>query len=146
MHQIKYKSILCGEYQSLEETIFESLFCIGFIAFFIIVIVGSVYGGVVLGDMNCGNNIRKNDLDCNTEIIKMARMILFWSYVSVISSIFISVISVILFLISKRFIHNQQLNKKDDNNKRVLSSVVVYGVPLGYFLAYNFVLLLCSNM
>jgi hypothetical protein len=32
------------------------------------------------------------------------------------------------------------------HDKMVLSGIVVYGVPLGYFLAYNFVLLCYSSM
>jgi hypothetical protein len=62
IHSIRYKSILSGEYQSLEETILEAAFSIGFIALLIITLAGPMYFGIVIKDMKCDE--RKNDLDC----------------------------------------------------------------------------------
>lgn len=133
---ITYKGIITGEHQSLEETIFESLFFIGFTAFFIIIIVGWMYAGIVLKEMKCWDNIRQNDPDCNTKAIQMTRMILFWSFVATISSILIAITTGILILINGWLMHD----------RHVISGVIVYSAPIGYFLAYNLVSLCYSNM
>lgn len=134
--QMKYKSILTGEVQSLEQTIFESLFCVAFYGLFVIITVGFMYGGIVIKDMKCGSFVRRNDPDCNTEMIKFTRSLLFWSYVSILSSIFIGSITTISMIISFIFMPN----------KNILSGMIVYGFPLGYFMAYNLALFVYNNM
>lgn len=134
--QMKYKSILTGEVQSLEQTIFESLLCVAFFGLFTIITVGFMYGGIVIKDMKCESFIRRDDPDCNTEMIKFTRSLLFWSFVSILSPIFIGTITSISMIISFLFIPN----------KNILSGLIIYGFPLGYFMAYNLVLFFYKNM
>lgn len=135
-NKLVYKSILSGNLQSLEETIFESLSYTGFVSLFIIAFVGFMYGGIVIKEMKCDIDIRINDPECNTNIIKITRSILFWSFVSMLSSIFSFVIFIINIMISMCLMPN----------KHILSSAIIYGFPLGYFIAYNLVLFFYNNM
>lgn len=122
---MKYKGIVTGECQSLEETIFEALFIVGFIGLFAVVIVGTMYAAAQK-DMKYGDITKELEPDYKTPK-ETLRIALFWAFVSFLSPIFIFLIFGILFMITA------------SNKSWILPGAIVYSVPIGYFVTYNLV-------